>query len=64
MKIKDVGYELNTATMSDAQVGLASNPDIVTHTSNGIMDQELLSFWTIGEVSDLSPQTNLRIAAI
>ena len=61
---KNVGYELNTLTTSDAQVGLASDSDTVTHTSNGISDHKLLSFWTIREVSFLPPPTKLSIDAI
>ena len=63
MTIKYIGYELNTATASDTQVDLASNPDTVTHTSNRIFDQTLLSFRTIGEVSVLSLPTNRSIDA-
>ena len=48
MTINNTGYELNIATPSDAQVDLASNPDTVTHTSNRVLDQKLLSFQTIG----------------
>ena len=48
MTINSIIYELNTATVSDAQVDLAINPDTVTHTSNGIIDQKLLSIQTIG----------------
>ena len=50
--------------MSDAQGVIKRNPYTVTHTSNVIFDQTLLSFWTIGEVSDLPPPTNLSISAI
>ena len=62
--IKDVGYELNTATASDIKFDLASDLNTDTHTRNRIMDQELLSFWTIGEVSFLPLPTKLNIAAI
>ena len=48
MTINNTGYELNIATPSDAQVDLAINPDTVTHTSNGVLDQKLLSCQTIG----------------
>ena len=48
MTINDVGYELNAATASDAQVGFARNPEKNTHTSNGITHQKLLSIRTIG----------------
>ena len=36
----------------------------ITHTSNGILDQNLLSFRTIREVSVFPPPTKPRIAAI
>ena len=36
LTIKNVGYELNTVTASDAQGNLTSDPNTVTHTSNGI----------------------------
>ena len=58
MTIKNVGYELHTATVSDAQVNLVSDPDIVTLTSNRIIDQKLLSCRTIREVSILTPPTS------
>ena len=64
LKINDAGYELNTATASGAQGNCTSDPDTVTHTSNGVLDQTLLSCRTIGEVSVLHPPTNLRIATI
>ena len=63
MTINDVGYDLNKATTSDAQVNLASDTDTVTHTSNGIMDQNHC-FGTIREVSVLSTLTKSSIAAI
>ena len=47
LTINNAGYELNTATASYAQGNLMSNPDTVTHTSNGIFDQKLFSCWTI-----------------
>ena len=34
MTINDVGYELNTATASDAEVEFAIHPDKITHTSD------------------------------
>ena len=37
MKINNVGYELNAATASDAQVEFLSNKDKFTHTSYSIM---------------------------
>ena len=46
--IKNSGYELNTATMSDAQGDLTSDLDTGTCTSNGILDRKLLSCLTIG----------------
>ena len=64
LKINDAGYDLNTATMSDAQDNITSYIDTVTHTSNIIVHQTLLIFWTIGEVSVLTTPTNLMIAAI
>ena len=36
-------YELNTEAASDAQGDLTNDPYTVTHTSNRILDQELLS---------------------
>ena len=39
MTINGAGCELNTATASDAQVELASDPNKITHTSNGDTDQ-------------------------
>ena len=68
MKINNVGYELNAATASDAQVEFLSNKDKFTHTSNGITHQTLLSSWMIRirnkEVSVLSPPKNPNIGAI
>ena len=46
--INYVEYELNTATASDTQVDLESDPDTVAHTSNIIIDQQLLNFQTTG----------------
>ena len=43
MTINDVGYELNTETTSEAHVELASNPDVINHTKNGITHKNLLS---------------------
>ena len=50
--------------MSETQVNIASNPDTVIHTSIGIIDQKLLSFRNIREVSVFPPLTNLRIYTI
>ena len=47
MTINNVRYELNAAFVSDAQAKFASNPDIITHTSNGITHKNLLSRCTI-----------------
>ena len=67
MAINDAVYELNTATASDAQVKFASNPDAITHTSNGINHQNVLSSQMIGirpkEVSFLPPPMDPRIGA-
>ena len=43
---------------------LQSDIDTVTHTSNRILDQNLLSFRNIGEVSVLPPMMNLSISVI
>ena len=40
-------YKSNTVTASDKQGNLKSNPETVTHTSNVILQQMFLSFWTI-----------------
>ena len=64
LKINNSGCELNTATVSDAQGDLESNPDTVTNTSNRIFDQKIFSCRTIREVSVLPPTTNLIIDAI
>ena len=40
MTINGVGYELNTTTVSDAKVDIASDPDTGARTSNGIVDQK------------------------
>ena len=59
--INDAVYELNTATASDTQGDLPRNLDTVTHTSNVILDQKLLSFRTIREVSVLPQPKNSMI---
>ena len=59
--INDAVYELNTATASDTQGDLPRNLDTVTHTSNVILDQNLLSFRTIREVSVLPQPKNLMV---
>ena len=41
--INNAGHKLNTASASDAQVEFASNTDTVTHTSNIVTDQKILS---------------------
>ena len=68
MKINNIKYQLNAAILSDAQVKFASDPEKITHTSNGITHQELLSSRTIGilheEFSILPPPMNPRISAI
>ena len=51
-------YESNTETASDAQGNLTRNPETVTHTSNRIFEQELLSYWTSPV---LPPPMNLLI---
>ena len=43
MTISNFGYELNAATVSDAQVKVSSDPDRITHTNNVITHQNLLS---------------------
>ena len=48
MKINDVKYELNAATASDTLVEFARDPCEITHTSNGINHQNILSSRTIG----------------
>ena len=47
LTINDNVYELNRATASDTQGNITSNPDTVTHTSNIILDETLLSCRTI-----------------
>ena len=49
LTINNAGYELKKSTASDAQGNLMSNQDTVTHTSNGILDETLLRYRTIGE---------------
>ena len=62
LTINDAKYnESNTATVNDAQVNLTSNLETVTHTSNGICKQKLLSYQTI-PVFTLS--TNPKIEVI
>ena len=48
LTINDARYELNKATASDAQGNLTNSSDAVTHTSNRILDETLLSCRTIG----------------
>ena len=50
--------------MIDVHVDIVSNPDTVTHTSNGIIDQKLLIFRKIIEVFVFPPPTNPRIDVI
>ena len=64
MTRKKFGYDLNTATARYSQVSFASDLDTVTHTSNVILDQNLLSCRTIGEVSVLPLPPNPSISAI
>ena len=61
LTINNTGYEFNTANFRDAQGNPMSNPDIVTHASNGILDQKLLSFRNFGEVFVLPLLTNPTI---
>ena len=67
MTISNFGYELNAATVSDAQFKVSSDPDRITHTNNVITHQNLLSSQMIGiwheEVSILPPMVYLRIGA-
>ena len=45
LKINDSKYyESNTATASDAQGNITRNPENFTHTSNGNVEQKLLSY--------------------
>ena len=62
--INDIIYDLNTATASEILVDFLSDPDTVTHTRKRIMDQKLLSFRTIREVSVLPTPAKPRIPAI
>ena len=39
LTINNAGYELNTAAATDAQGNITSDSDTVTHTSNGILDE-------------------------
>ena len=48
----------------DAKFNLVLDPDTVTHTSNVIMDQKLLSCRSIREFSVSPPPTKSRISAI
>ena len=54
-------YQSKTATESDAQVNLTSDPETVTHTSNGIFEQIILSCRTI---PILTPPMNPGLLAI
>ena len=51
LTINNARYELNKAIAVDAQGNLTSNPDTGTHTSNRILDQNLLSCGTIRKFS-------------
>ena len=64
LTINDASSELNTATISDAQSDLVSDPDIVAHTSNKSLDENLLSCRTIREISVFPPSKKPRIAVI
>ena len=64
LTINNSKYELNTAITSDAQGNLTSNPDTVTRTSNGNLNQKILMCQTIGAVYVLPPPINLKISAI
>ena len=68
MTTNDVGYELNKATVSDAQFAFTSNPDEINHTNNGITHQNLLSIRMIGtrhkDVSVLILQQNQGLARL
>ena len=54
-------YQSKTATESDAQVNLTSDPETVTHTSNGIFEQKILCCRTIPV---LTPPMNPGLLAI
>ena len=58
LKINNAGSELNTEITSSAQGDLMRNPDTVSHTSNAILDPNILSFRIIGDVSVFPPPTN------
>ena len=66
--INDIRYEINAATLSDAQVEFAGDPDKITHTSNGITRPKSFNCRTIGirqkEASVLPPLVKPRIGAI
>ena len=68
MIINDIRYEINAATLSDAQVEFAGDPDKITHTSNGITRRKSFNSRTIGirhkEVSVFPPLVKPRIGAI
>ena len=64
MIINNTGYELKTATASDVQGDLTSYKNTVNHSRNGILDQTLLRFRIIKEVTVLTPPSNLRISVI
>ena len=65
LTINDVRYELNKAIASESQDNIMSDldtlthtsnsPDPVTHTSNGIVDQQLLRGRTIRKISVFPP---------
>ena len=55
---------VKTAIESNAQGDLMTDPDTVNHTSNGILDQKILIWRTIGELSVLPPSMNPRITMI
>ena len=64
MTINNVGYELNTATVSDVQVDLASNPDTITQTSNGMIDQKYLVTGPSEKSISSPPLMNHKIVVI
>ena len=66
LTINDAKYnESNTATVNDAQVNLTKNPETVTHTSNGICEQKLLSYRTIPVLSPpINPEVDQGIVEI
>ena len=67
MTINNVGYELKASTTSGAQIELASDPDGISHTNNGVDHQNLLSIRMIGirheKVSVLPPPKESRTEA-